>query len=173
MSVLWTECFGRPGAGHHSVTIKHEGGGTMIHDQRFVQRLETVDSVVAVLFPQPAEGQMDWRAKKLKDFIDTDPPKVRYISVGDICNELELSLSARQARRLFKESAGISINEYARKRRLVLAAKQLQSTHVPVKVIATDAGYDTQQGFARGFYDMFRLTPLEFRRMWHRSQVTA
>jgi len=145
----------------------------MIHDQRFVQRLETVDSFVAVLFPQTAEGQMDWRAKKLKDFIDTDPPKVRYTSVGDICNELELSLSARQVRRLFKESAGISINEYARKRRLVLAAKQLQSTDVPVKVIATDAGYHTQQGFARSFYDMFRLTPLEFRRMWHRGQVTA
>jgi methylphosphotriester-DNA--protein-cysteine methyltransferase len=145
----------------------------MIHDQRFVQRLETVDSFVAVLFPQTAEGHMDWRAKKLKDFIDADPPRVRYISVGDICNELELSLSTRQARRVFKESAGISINEYARKQRLVLAAKQLQATDVPVKVIASEAGYHTQQSFARSFYDMFRLTPLEFRRMWHRSQVVA
>src|SRR5713226_3676388 len=142
----------------------------MIHDQRFVQRLETVDSFVAVLFPQAAEVKMDWRAKKLKDFIDADPPKVRYISVGDICNELELSLSARQARRLFKDSAGISINEYARKRRLVLAAKQLQATDEAVKVIATDAGYHTQQGFAKGFYDLFHLTPLEFRRMWHQNQ---
>src|SRR6266704_1580894 len=172
MSVLWDLVF-RPSQSRTPVHVTQAGGRTMIHDQRFVQRLETVDSFVAVLFPQVAEVQMDWRAKKIKDFIDADPPKVRYISVGDICNELELSLSPRQARRLFKESAGISINEYARKRRLVLAAKQLQATDVPVKVIATDAGYDTQQGFARSFYDMFRLTPLEFRRMWHRSQVTA
>src|SRR5260370_274413 len=105
----------------------------MIHDLHFVQKLEKVDSFVAVLFPQTAEGQMDWRAKKLKDFIDADPPKVRYISVGYICNELEVSLSPRQVRRLFKESAGFSINEYARKRRLVLAAKQLQSTDGPGK----------------------------------------
>ncbi len=29
------------------------------------------------------------------------------------------------------------------------------------------------QGFEKGFYGLFRLTPVEFRRMWHRSQVTA
>ena len=151
--------------------FRQEEGRTNIDNQSFVLRLETLESLVDRLFPHGVKSNMDWRAKKLKDFIDADPPKVRYISVGGICNELELSLSARQVRRLFKESAGISINEYARKRRLVLAAKQLQSTDVPVKVISTDAGYHTQQGFARSFYDTFRLTPLEFRRMWHRSQV--
>ncbi len=25
MSVLWTECFGRPSAGRQSATLKHEG----------------------------------------------------------------------------------------------------------------------------------------------------
>ena len=147
----------------------------MIYGRPVIQILKSPDVFFERVVPTPVQppADTDWRAKKLKDFIDADPPRVRYISVGDICNELKLSLSARQVRRLFKESAGISINEYARKRRLVLAAKQLQATDVPVKVIATDAGYHTQQGFARSFYDMFRLTPLEFRRMWHRAPVTA
>jgi AraC-like DNA-binding protein len=153
---------------------RHEGGRqVMIHEHQFVQRFETSGSLVDQLFRQGLENHIDWRAKKLKDFIDADPPKARYIRVGEICSALELSLSARQARRLFRESAGISINEYARKRRLALAAKQLQDTGDPIKVIAADAGYQTQQGFARRFYEMFGSTPIEFRRMWQRSQDLA
>jgi len=150
----------------------HEGGRTMVHEQDFVQRFETVESLIDQLFPQTIQGGMDWRAKKLKDFIDNAPGKV-HGNLGDVRKELELSLSDSQARRLFKKSTGISIKEYARKRRLVLAAKQLQNTDQPIKVVATEAGYQTSRGFEKGFANMFRLTPLEFRRMWHRSQVTA
>jgi len=147
-------------------------GQTVISEQPFIQRLDTVESLVDQLFPQRVESNMDWRAKKLKDLIDLNPAKV-HDSLGDVCSQLRLSLSDRQARRLFKESAGISMKEYARKRCLVFAARQLQNTDDPIKVIATDAGYQTLQGFERGFYGLFRLTPVEFRRMWHRVQVTA
>jgi methylphosphotriester-DNA--protein-cysteine methyltransferase len=114
---------------------------------------------------------MDWRARKLKEFIDSQPGKVRG-NPDEVCRELGLSMSGRQARRLFKGAEGISMKEYARKRRLVLAAEQLHRTNEPIKVIATDAGYKTIQGFEKGFYDIFRLTPMEFRKMWQRSQVT-
>jgi len=147
-------------------------GQTVISEQPLVQRLDTVESLVDQLFPQRVESNMDWRAKKLKDLIDLNPAKI-HDSLGDVCSQLRLSLSDRQARRLFKESAGISMKEYARKRCLVFAARQLQNTDDPIKVIATDAGYRTLQGFEKGFYGLFRLTPVEFRRMWHRSQVTA
>jgi methylphosphotriester-DNA--protein-cysteine methyltransferase len=90
-----------------------------------------------------------------------------------VCSQLQLSLSDRQARRLFKDSAGISMKEYARKRRLVFAAKRLQNTDEPIKAIATDAGYHTHHGFRKGFLEMFRLTPVEFRKFWRRSQVAA
>jgi len=144
----------------------------MIYEQPFVQGLQTVESLVDQLFPQAIQRNMDWRAKKLKDFIDNAPGKVLG-NLGDVCNELGLPLSVRQARRLFKESTGLSINEYARKRRLVSAARQLQETDESVKVIATDAGYHTHQAFAKSFHDMFRLTPIEFRRRWSRTKVTA
>src|SRR5713101_6676381 len=148
------------------------GASLTIYEQPFVQRLETVESLVDQLFPQAIQSNMDWRAKQLKDFIDKTCGKV-HGNLSDVCKELELSLSDRQARRLFKESAGISIKEYARKRRLVFAAKQLRDTDEPVKVIATDAGYRTHQAFKNSFYEMFQLTPIEFRKIWRRNQVVA
>ncbi len=148
------------------------GASLTIYEQPFVQRLETVESLVDQLFPQAIQRNMEWRAKKLKDFIDNAPGKILG-NLGDVCNELELPLSVRQARRLFRGTTGVSINEYARKRRLVSAARQLQDTDESVKVIATDAGYHTHKAFAKSFHDMFQLTPMEFRRMWHRTQVTA
>jgi AraC-like DNA-binding protein len=144
----------------------------MLYEQHFVQRFETVESLAGQLHEQGLEREIDWRAKKLKDFIDNAPGKI-HGSLRDICEQLRLSLSERQARRLFKDSTGISIREYARKRRLVLAAKRLQDTDEPIKVVATDAGYRTHQAFKNSFYGMFGLTPMEFRKIWHRSQVTA
>src|SRR5258708_12691776 len=87
------------------------GDRSMIYEQPFVQGLQTVESLVDQLFPQAIQRNMDWRAKKLKDFIDNAPGKVLG-NLGDVCNELDLPLSVRQARRLFKESTAASFNEY-------------------------------------------------------------
>jgi methylphosphotriester-DNA--protein-cysteine methyltransferase len=143
-----------------------------IWKQASIQELETLESLVDRLFPQGVESNMDWRTKKLKNYIDNAEGNV-IESLGHVCSQLQLPLSDRQARRLFKESLGISMKDYARKRRLVFAAKQLQNTDEPIKVIATDAGYHTQHGFRKAFYDMFRLTPAEFRKFWQRRHVYA
>ena len=138
----------------------------------FIQRIETFESLAARLFPEGVKSNIDWRAKKLKNFIDNAPAKVTE-NLGHVCNQLELPFSDRQARRLFKSAEGISMKEYARKRRLVLAAQQLQGTNDPIKVVAADAGYHTQHGFRKAFHDMFRLSPAEFRRFWQRGHVSA
>ena len=143
-----------------------------IWKQASIQELETLESLVDRLFPQGVASNIDWRAMKLKNYIDNAEGKVNE-SLGHVCSQLHLSLSDRQARRLFKESLGISMKAYARKRRLVFAAKQLQNTDEPIKVIATDAGYHTKDGFRKAFYEMFRLTPVEFRRLWQRRHVAA
>ena len=152
--------------------FRQEEGRTNIGNQPFVLRLETLESLIDRVFPQGVNGSTDWRATKLKDAIDNAPAKVNE-SLGHVCSQLQLSLSDRQARRLFKESLGISMKDYARKRRLVFAAKQLQNTDEPIKVIATDAGYHTKDGFRKAFHEMFRLTPVEFRRLWQRRHVAA
>ena len=44
---------------------------------------------------------IDWRAQKLKEFIDTHTETV-HLNLEDVCKDLGLGLSGRQARRLFK-----------------------------------------------------------------------
>src|SRR5258708_10663924 len=105
--------------------FSQEGGRTAICEQHFVQRFETLESLVDQLFPQGLGRDIDWRAKKLKDSIDSASGEV-HGGLRDVCRQLQLSLSIRQARRLFKDSTGISISEYHRKRRLGPAANQLQ-----------------------------------------------
>ena len=146
----------------------------MIYGRPVIQVAASLDLFFERLFPRtfPPPADMDWRAKKLKEFIDSQPGKVRW-NLNDVCRELGLPMSGRQARRLFMASTGVGIREYAKKRRLSKAAEQLHVTNAPVKTIAADAGYQSTCHFARSFKELFRLSPLEFRRMWRRKMCAA
>lgn len=54
---------------------------------------------------------------------------------------------------------------YFRRRRLERAAELLRTTSQRVQDIAAQVGYESQGRFAQAFYDQFRLTPLEYRRL--------
>src|SRR6266851_6946552 len=128
------------------------GASSIVYERPVVQMWGTVDALLSLLLPRrlgAATGQ-DWRLRKLQEFIDTHPGKVRW-NLDDVCKELGLAMSGRQARRLFMASTGIGIREYAKKRRLASAAEQLQATNVPVKAIAANAGYQSTCHFTRGF----------------------
>src|SRR6267143_2151254 len=58
-------------------------------------------------------ANVDWRAEKLKDFIDSHSAGDR-LSIEEVCKEIGLPTSARQTRRLFKTSTGISVRKYAK-----------------------------------------------------------
>jgi len=115
---------------------------------------------------------VDWRAEKLKDFIDSHSAGDR-LSIEEACKEIGLPTSVRQTRRLFKTSTGISVREYAKNKRLAFAARQLQATGTPIKVIALEIGYRRTAEFTRSFKELFRLSPLEFRRIWSRRESAA
>jgi len=51
------------------------------------------------------------------------------------------------------------------KREQMLAAELLRTTPQRVQDIAARVGYESQGRFAQAFYDQFRLTPLEYRRL--------
>lgn len=114
----------------------------------------------------------DWRAEKLKDFVDDHPAGDRW-SIEAACKELGLPTSVRQARRLFKTLVGMSFRKYAKVKRLAFAARQLEVTEEPVKVIALEIGYRRTAEFTRSFKELFRLSPLEFRRIWSRRECAA
>src|SRR6266404_1281658 len=144
----------------------------MIYGRPVIQVLKSLD----VFFKQPAPrtvqppADLDWRAKKLKEFIDQGRVRVRW-RVGDTCKELGFPISDRQARRLFKISVGVGFKKYSRNRRLARAAEQLRATSVAVKVIAADAGYQSTRNFARRFKELFHLRPMEFRRVWCQREI--
>ncbi len=115
---------------------------------------------------------VDWRAEKLKEFIDSHSAGDRW-SIEDVCEELGLPTSVRQARRLFKTLVGMNFREYAKNKRLAFAARQLEATEEPVKVIALEIGYRRTAEFTRSFKELFSLSPLEFRRIWSRRECAA
>jgi AraC family transcriptional regulator len=65
--------------------------------------------------------------------------------------------------RMFEVVAGISAGEYARRRRLSLAALDLAAGHVKVIDLAVRLGYDSPDAFARAFKREFGITPTEAR----------
>ena len=120
-----------------------------------------------------APGGTDWRARKILDFIDSHPGKVRW-NLDDICKQLGLAMSGRQARRVFRRAMRIGFKQYLKKSRLGFAAEQLKTTTtVPIKAIAADAGYERTAEFGRSFKRLFLLSPTEFRTVWRQNKRAA
>jgi transcriptional regulator GlxA family with amidase domain len=142
------------------------------YERPVVQMLDGVNPFFHRFLPRPSNGSAnrDWRVEKLRNFIDSHPGELRR-SLSYVCKHLELPMSDRQARRLFKSTTGIGIKEYVRRTRLTRAIEQLQHTNTPIKVIAADLGYEKTGHLSRSFKDFFRLGPREFRSIWHRNQT--
>lgn len=63
--------------------------------------------------------------------------------------------------RIFSYVVGISLSEYIRRRRLTLAALDLQSSKSKVIDIALKYGYNSPDAFTRAFQNMHGITPKE------------
>lgn len=150
------------------------GTSPIIYVRPVVRLLDNSDAFVRRVIRENSSlpANADWRAEKLKEFIDSHSAGSRW-SIEKVCKELGLSTSVRQARRLFKTSIGMSARKYAQNKRLAFAARQLQATEAPIKVIALEIGYRRTAEFTRSFKELFRLSPLEFRTVWRKSKLVA
>ena len=146
----------------------------MIYKRPGIHILDSLDTLFDRVVPRTFDVTtgMDWRAKKLTEFIDSHAGIV-HESLDDLCIQLGLTMSGRQARRLFKGLTRISIREYAKNRRLVVAADQLRMTNMPIKAVAVDAGYQRTSEFARSFKELFHLSPMEFRTFCRRREFAT
>src|SRR6266404_9942914 len=146
----------------------------MIYGRPVIHVVASLETFFDRLLPKtaPPSSDTDWRAKKLKEFIDQHEGRVRW-KLGDACKQLGFPMSDRQARRLFRASIGLGIKEYSMKRRLACAAEQLRATNAPIKSIAVDVGYQTTGHFTRSFKGLFTLTPMEFRTVCRRSELAS
>ena len=146
----------------------------MIYEQPVVLRWGSPREFLSLFVSKNTGARVseDWRARKLRNLVDSDPARAQW-RLDEICRQLDLGISSRQARRLFKACTGLGIKEYAKKKRLEAAAQQLQTTDAPVKAIAIDAGYRYVRNFTRCFLKQFHLSPMHFRRIWRYKDVAS
>src|SRR5699024_8049973 len=62
-------------------------------------------------------------------------------------------------RRMFSFVAGVPVSEYIRKRRLTIAAQELQQTKETVEEIAQKYGYSSPDAFTRAFQGLHGINP--------------
>lgn len=67
--------------------------------------------------------------------------------------------SAYHFQRMFSYMTGVSISEYIRRRRLTLAAFDLQHSKIKVIDLAIKYGYDSPEAFTRAFQNLHGVTP--------------
>lgn len=74
-----------------------------------------------------------------------------------------LHYSKYHLHRIFTKTVGMTIHDYAVRRRLTEAAKLLVFSKKPILEIALISGYESQQAFTGIFKAMYKTTPAEFR----------
>lgn len=94
---------------------------------------------------------------------------LRYIE-DNLAGEIDYQEVARRAlsseyhfKRMFSILAGIPLSEYIRRRRLTLAALELQDRRMRVIDLAVKYGYTSADAFTRAFQSLHGITPSEAR----------
>ena len=95
---------------------------------------------------------------------------IEYIE-ANLCAEFDLNTAARIACvtadsfiRFFSYMTGMTLTEYVRRRRLTLAAQDLQHGRTPIIHIAMKYGYDSAAAFSRAFAKQHGITPSVYRK---------
>ncbi|WP_404427452.1 AraC family transcriptional regulator [Ureibacillus chungkukjangi] len=94
---------------------------------------------------------------------------MKYIE-ENLMNEIDFKVVARIAhcseyhfKRMFSFLAGIPLSEYIRRRRLSLAALELNSSSMKIIDVAIKYGYNSPDSFTRAFQNLHGITPSEAR----------
>lgn len=100
---------------------------------------------------------MDWsqRMNKAMDYIESNlTNKISYDRISQI-----VCCSTYNFQRMFSFIADISLSEYIRRRRLTIAAYELQTSDIKVIDIAYKYGYASPEAFSRAFKSLYKMTP--------------
>lgn len=86
----------------------------------------------------------------------------RSVTVEGVARELRMS--REHISRLFKQVRGVSLSEYIRRERIVLACHRLKESSYSCKELASRLGYGNSSSLARVFREYMGVSPSEFRR---------
>jgi AraC-like DNA-binding protein len=113
--------------------------------------------------PKPQANDLDSRVWQLIQFINSHLDDFNW-DLETACRSLRLDISPPHAARLFRRYTGLGVREYAKQKRLAIAADRLAFTALPIKVIACNLGYRQPVDFTRTFKAQYHVSPTEFRR---------
>ncbi|AZB41802.1 AraC family transcriptional regulator [Bacillus sp. FJAT-42376] len=105
---------------------------------------------------------MDWldRMNRALDYIEHHlEEEIDYKELAKAACSSEFHFS-----RMFSAVAGISLSEYIRRRRLTMAAFELQKSDRRILEIANQYGYESADSFSRAFHKTHGIKPSEARR---------
>lgn len=104
------------------------------------------------------------------DLIEKMNGALNYIEENLVDNNIDFKEVARLAlcseyhfKRMFSFLAGITLSEYIRRRRLTLAAFELNNGNIRIIDVAIKYGYSSADSFTRAFQSLHRVTPSEAR----------
>lgn len=104
---------------------------------------------------------MDWldRMNNAMEYIETNlADHISYDQIAQIA-----CCSTYHFQRMFPFITGVSLSEYIRRRRLTLAAFELQTTDAKVIDVAMKYGYDSPEAFSRAFKNLHGIIPISAR----------
>lgn len=104
---------------------------------------------------------MDWldRMNSAMDYIEENlAEEIDYIQVARMA-----SCSVFHFQRMFPFITGIPLSEYIRRRRLTLAAFELQNSDIKVIDVAIKYGYQSTEAFSRAFKNLHGVMPMSAR----------
>lgn len=94
---------------------------------------------------------------------------IEYIE-DNLTGDIDFNLVAQRAKcssyhfqRLFSSLVGISLSEYLRRRRITLAAMEIQNSNIRIIDVALKYGYDSHSSFTRAFQTIQGITPSKAR----------
>ncbi len=99
------------------------------------------------------------------EWLDRLNQSIGYIE-SHLTEEIAFAAAAKIAccstfhyQRMFSYLAGVSLSEYIRRRRMTMAAFELQNNHVKVIDLAMKYGYDSPTSFSRAFQSVHGISP--------------
>lgn len=104
---------------------------------------------------------MDWldRMNSAVDYIESNlDGEISYDRAAQIA-----CCSTYHFQRMFSFIAGVPMSEYIRRRRLTLAAFELQTSNVKVIDLALKYGYESPEAFSRAFKNLHGVMPISAR----------
>lgn len=114
---------------------------------------------------------MKAHAKHRIDLLETYIRNSSNKLTSDAVNDLSF-YSYRHANRLFKALKGESINTYANKVRIQIAAEYLKYSTKDILDIALEVGYESTAAFSKAFKKLYKQSPSSFREENHLKHTT-